>query len=223
MIPPLIIQAALEKGIQILGITDHNASSNVEAVMAAAEGTGIKVIPGMEVQTIEDIHTVCLFDDLDQLCCLQAEVDSRLPDQANDPEHFGAQLVVDREGEFLRYEERLLLTSANLSLTELFHLVSRLQGLFIPAHVDRDAFGLLKTLGFVPTDIPIQALEISKNISPREARDRFPQVEGYPLIRSGDAHRLDEIIGVNIFPPEVDNLGDIAIALRANRNDFVEF
>ncbi|MGZ9235230.1 MAG: PHP domain-containing protein, partial [Anaerolineales bacterium] len=53
MIPPLIVQNALEHGIDLIAITDHNASANVRAVQKAAEGTSLTVLPGMEVQTRE--------------------------------------------------------------------------------------------------------------------------------------------------------------------------
>jgi predicted metal-dependent phosphoesterase TrpH len=52
MIPPLIIEKALAKNINLIAITDHNAIDNVEAVLLAAAGTGITVLPGIELQTL---------------------------------------------------------------------------------------------------------------------------------------------------------------------------
>ncbi len=147
MVPPLIVQTALEKGIQLIAITDHNASANVGVVIEAAEGTELIVIPGIEVQTQEDVHTICLFDTLDQLYALQKIIDNKLPNLPNQADHLGAQLLVDKNGDFIAFEERLLLTSVQISFSELFTLVKDLEGLFIPAHIDRDAFGLMKTLG----------------------------------------------------------------------------
>ncbi len=66
MIPPLIVQEALERGIRLIAITDHNASANIPAVMEAARGTGLTVLPGMELQTREEVHLLCLFDTLEQ-------------------------------------------------------------------------------------------------------------------------------------------------------------
>ena len=76
MIPPLIIQEALEKGINILAITDHNATANIGAVIKAAEGSGITVLSGMELQTREEVHVLCLFDTLEQALSLQSIVDA---------------------------------------------------------------------------------------------------------------------------------------------------
>ena len=34
MIPPLIVQEALDRGINLIAITDHNSSKNIAAVQA---------------------------------------------------------------------------------------------------------------------------------------------------------------------------------------------
>ena len=62
MIPPLIIEKALEEKIDIIALTDHNTAANVPAMLDAAVGTGITVFPGMELETSEEIHVLCLFD-----------------------------------------------------------------------------------------------------------------------------------------------------------------
>ena len=140
MIPPLIVDKALELGIQIIAITDHNASANVEAVMQAAQGTDLTVIPGMELQTNEEIHSLCLFETLEQLNKFQQVVDQTLPDFPNNVEFFGEQFVVDKEGEFIRREERLLINSTTMSINDAFQIVNDLDGLFIPAHVNRETW-----------------------------------------------------------------------------------
>jgi 3',5'-nucleoside bisphosphate phosphatase len=213
MLPPFIVEEALEKGIQIIAVSDHNASANAAAVQKAALGSGLVVLPGMEVQTREEVHVLCLFSELEQLLAWQEVVDRHLPDFENDPEHFGEQLVVDEEGNFLEREPRLLITSTGLSIEAVFEQVTGLGGLAIPAHVDRTAFGLLANLGFVPPDLPVEALEITSRLNPAEAVQRHPQVRGYPLIQSGDAHRLEEILGLNQFCLAAPTLAEIRLAL----------
>ena len=200
MLPPLVVQAALDKGIQVIAVTDHNATANIAAVQHAAKDTDLVVLPGMELQTREEVHVLCLFDTLDQVFELQKAVDRLLPSFSNDPEHFGVQLIVDAEGELVALEDRLLLTSVNISFSEAFNLVNELEGMFIPAHINRKIYGLIEVLGFVPDDINIEVLEISRHLKPAEALQKFPQIHGYPLIQNGDVHRLDEFLGVNHFP-----------------------
>jgi predicted metal-dependent phosphoesterase TrpH len=158
MIPPLIVQTAIEKGINLLAVTDHNASANVIAVQKAAQDTGLIVLPGMELQTREEVHLLCLFDMLEQLEAWQSLVNEHLPPLENDIEYFGEQFVVDETGDFVRRETRLLLTSADLSLEEAIGAVNTIGGLAIPAHIDRKANGLLEILGFVPTGVTVEAL-----------------------------------------------------------------
>jgi len=214
MIPPLIVRTAIERGIHIIAVTDHNASANVAAVQQAAEGSTLTVLPGMELQTREEVHVLCLFDTLDQLTAWQAVVDAHLPDMENNIEYFGEQFVVDHTGEFIRRETRLLITSANLSLTQAIVGVTELGGLAVPAHVDRTAFGLIAILGFVPTDVPIKALEISRHLRPDTAVQKYPQLDGMPLLRGGDAHRLDEFLGANVFRLEAPTLAELGLALE---------
>ena len=193
MIPPLIVREALQLGLDIIAITDHNATANIAAVMQAARDTKLVVLPGMELQTREEVHLLCLFDTLEQAAEWQTKVDALLPDTSNNIEFFGEQFVVDATGEFVRRENRLLINSVAIGLENAAGLVRSLGGLAIPAHVDRKANGLLANLGLVPQGF--DALEISRHITPREATERFPQLCGYPLIQSGDVHLLDGFLG----------------------------
>ncbi len=213
MIPPLIVQQALDNHIDLIAITDHNSTANVGAVMKAAQGTGLTVLPGMELQTVEEVHSLCLFQTLDQALEFQKLVDAALPPLQNSPEHFGEQFVVDENGDFICREDRLLIVSANLTLTKAWSIVTSIGGLFIPAHVDRKVFGLIENLGFIPRDIQIPGVEISRHLKSHDAVKVFPQLKGYTLIKGGDAHRLDELTGANQFMVESRSLNEIKLAM----------
>ena len=111
MIPPLIIDEAKLKGINLIAITDHNSIDNIQPVLEAAEGSNVTVLPGIELQTREEIHSICLFDTLDQTHDFFRERKHSFPDIKNKSYFFGEQFVVDKTGEFIRKEERLLITS----------------------------------------------------------------------------------------------------------------
>jgi len=213
MIPPLIVQEALDRRISLIAITDHNASANISAVQKAALGTGLIILPGMELQTREEVHVLCLFDTQSQISAFQDFVDTCLPDMENNPEFFGIQLVVDANGELIREEKRLLLTSTNISINQAFEKTNDIGGLLIPAHVNRKGFGLLEALGFVPEDIKIEALEVSRHLPPDQAYQMFPQTRGYPIIQNGDVHRLDEFLGTTWFSIESPRISEIRLAL----------
>ena len=199
MIPPLIVQTALEQKIDLIAITDHNASANVDAVQRAAAGTSLTILPGMEVQSREEVHLLTLFETLEAIEAWQQEVNCALPDLPNRPDFFGEQFIVDETGEFIRSEPRLLLTSTSFSIDEIFERVNSMGGMTIPAHVERTSCGLFPTLGLISEKWKFPALEISQHTTPEKAAAMFPALRKYPVIQSGDVHRLDEFIGRTIF------------------------
>ncbi len=216
MIPPFIISEAANRGITLIAITDHNSSANVSAVQKAAAGSGVTVLPGMELQTREEVHVLCLFNNLDQLSAWQVIVDKTLPPLENRVDFFGEQFVVDETGDFIRRETRLLLTSSSLSFDDSCSKVHALGGLFIPAHVDRKAFGLFAALGFVPDNAAVDALELSRHTPLYKAAQQYPQITGFPLVQDGDAHRLNEFLGTNELWIEEPTLAEIHLALQHN-------
>ena len=214
MIPPLIVQQALEKKLDLIAITDHNSSANVRAVQKAAQGTSLTVLPGMEVQSREDVHLLTLFETLDALEAWQAQVDTALPNLPNDTEYFGEQFIVDDTGEFIRSEPRLLLNSTDFSIDRIFERVTALGGIVIPAHVERTSYGLFPTLGLISDEWNVLALEISRRTTPEKAALAFPATRKYPLIQSGDVHRLDEFLGTTVFTIDSPTLMEIRLALN---------
>lgn len=213
MIPPVIVETALQHGINLLAITDHNATANLGAVMQAAHGTGLTVLPGMELQTREEVHVLCLFDGLEQAEAWQRSVDACYPDLLNDEEKVGEQYVVDATGAFIRHEPRMLIANVGMSLEEAVAGVNALGGLVIPAHVERRAYGLAAVLGFVS---PIfEALEISRHATPEAALRQFPLIAGFPLLQSGDVHHADGFLGAMEFELAAPTVAEIRKAIHA--------
>lgn len=222
MIPPLIVQRARELGLELIAVTDHNAALNVQAVMAAAEGTGIVVLPGMEVQSREEVHLVCLFDTWAQVKDWQDVVLDALPKEENDEAFFGAQFVVDRTGEYLYTEKRFLAASARLSVEDVVAGVCSRGGIVVAAHVDRPSFSLVGNLGFVPPGLGIAGLELSRNAQPDEVTRRLPQTRGYGMLVSGDAHRLEEMTARTMLKVQRPTVAEIALALAGSQGRRVE-
>ena len=55
MTPNNILNMALLKELDLIALTDHNSCKNCPALMRAAEGSGLAVLPGMEL-TLSLIH-----------------------------------------------------------------------------------------------------------------------------------------------------------------------
>jgi len=214
MIPPLIVERARELALGIIAITDHNSAENVAAVIEAAQGLDLTVLPGMEVQTKEEVHLLCLFDTVEQTLDWQAVVYAHLPPLKNRPEVFGPQFVVDATGDFIRYNDRLLLTSASLSVEEVARGVEERKGLCIASHVDRPSFSLLANLGFVPPGVHFAAMEITHDTDIDGMCRRHPSLAGYSFIHSGDAHRLSEMSDRTILTIGEPTIAEISMAFR---------
>ncbi len=214
MIPPLIVRRALRLGLGLIAVTDHNACANAEAVIRAADGTGLAVLPGMELQTREEVHMLCLFDTVEQCLAWQEEVWGLLPPLANREEFFGPQYVVDADGEWVRTEERLLATSADITAEQAVARVHAMGGLAIPAHVDRPAFSLLANLGMVPPALGADALEVTARFRPQEGFSRWPELRGWPLVVNGDAHRLGEMQNRTLFNLAAPSVRELRMAFQ---------
>ncbi len=216
MIPPLIVDEALQRDIHLIAITDHNATANIPAVQKAAQNTPLSILPGMELQTREEVHVLCLFDTYEQARQLQNWVDLFLPNIPNNVDFFGEQFIVDETGEYQGREGRLLSTSVDVSLNDTFQQVMALGGLLIPAHVNRQANGLIALLGLVPTDIPLEALEISRHLKPEDIPQKLPQILGYPLIQDGDVHYLSDFLGTTLLQMEKPTIAELRMALKCS-------
>jgi PHP family Zn ribbon phosphoesterase len=192
MSPTGIVQAALRKGLEIIAVCDHNSAENVPAVMEAARESGLLVLPGIEITTREEVHIVGFFDSYADALKIQEFVYERLHGE-NDAEAFGMQPVVNAEGDVLGFNPRLLIGSADASVEEAVKQIHEAGGLAIAAHIDREAFGIVAQLGFIPEGLALDALEISCRMTLEDARTRYPEYERYYFLRSSDAHRLEEI------------------------------
>ena len=213
MLPKFILEQAQELGLQIIAITDHNSAESAAAMVNAARGTDVTVLPGMEVQTREEVHLLTLFDTVEQVARWQEQVYANLPPLKNDEAVFGEQLVLDEDGEPAGYLDRLLLTSTYFSVEDVVRRVRELDGLCIPAHVDRPMYSIISNLGFIPPELDIVGVEVSPNIGSVEARERFPQLARYSLVASGDAHRLKEMVRRTTFKVAVPTVSELSLAL----------
>jgi PHP family Zn ribbon phosphoesterase len=195
MLPQLVLEKAYNNGLNMIAITDHNSVLNVQAFIEAAANYKqgfIKVIPGIEVQCLEEVHIICLFENIEVTNKFNKHIQSKLPNFKNNSKVFGEQLVVDCRGRIMGSEERLLLNSVDLSVEEVVYLVNIYGGIAIAAHIDRPAYSLLSVLGFIPENINIDALELSWRADVKHFSN-IPNLTDFSFISSSDAHYLEDI------------------------------
>ncbi len=188
MTPNNIVNMAYIKGLDIISVTDHNSCRNVRAVMEAAKGV-IKVVPGMEVTTSEEVHVLCYFPDIDAAEDMSDFVRANMQGIKNQPDIFGRQLIMDAYDEILGEEEELLINAINLDIYEVSAETKKRGGLFVPAHIDKLSYSVTSNLGFLPPDLCVDGLEITAS-----GLKKYGQIYAkYGILTDSDAHYLESI------------------------------
>jgi len=185
MVPTAIVKQAKALGLDMIGICDHNSMENTAAVASAGRRESLSVIPGIEVTSREEVHVLGLFGTGHQAAGVQEVVYENL-DGENDEAAFGPQTTVDEQDRVTGVNRRLLIGATALALEDVVRLIHDFRGLAIASHVDRQSFGLLGQLGFVPEGLKLDALELCS----RAAVKRWG---GFPVVCSSDAHCLKDI------------------------------
>jgi PHP family Zn ribbon phosphoesterase len=193
MSPRAVVDRALAVGLDIIAITDHNTIENTAAVIQAARGTGLAVLPGIEMTTAEEVHILGIFDPGTELGPFQTTVYRNLPDVPAKKKFVKDQVIVDAEDYVTGFSPRCLLGATRFSVQEAVDIIHRHGGLAIACHVDRESFSIVSQLGFIPPGLPLDAVEVSPRLTVDEARRAFGPFGPLPLVRFSDAHKPEEI------------------------------
>jgi|UniRef100_A0A7V3RF68 PHP family Zn ribbon phosphoesterase len=186
MVPNEVAKKLVLYGVNWVSITDHNSCKNVRVFEKVLSKYGIKVVPGIESQSVEEVHVLSYFPSIGKAESFSDVLNTHLPNIKNDPELFGYQLLVDEEDHYIGIEEKVLSSSTDLNLFELWKLVKNFDGLFIYAHIER-AFGVVKQLGFIPAVPQFDAIESKADIEIDKV-----------IFNSSDAHSLDQLTGPKV-------------------------
>lgn len=198
MLPAVLAIEAFDRGLDIVALTDHNNGRNLPAFSEACSIVGICGIYGMEVNTIEEVHMLSLFETLDEAMDFNEYLETTLPRFKHSSKLFGDQMIVDLEGNEIGRLDMSLYGASSLSVEKLVEQVNHRGGMIIPAHVDRPSDSLLANLGFIP-DLPYSAIEAIR--IPCEA-----DVHGKTVVQGSDAHYIEHI-GRRFCYAEVEQVG----------------
>jgi PHP family Zn ribbon phosphoesterase len=221
MSPSRIIKEAVLNGIDILGISDHNSTHHCSVIAELGNENGIRILPGVEINTKEEIHCLAFFEDVETADDFQKYLDQKLPAIRNESKLFGRQLVVDRFESIVSEIEIMLTSAIHASIFEVSGEVHKRNGIFIPAHIDRPYTSILSQLGFIPPGLEFDALEVSARFKVNDFLQVHPEFGKYSLITNSDAHVPDAIgRATTLFEMEESTFSEIRMALKkeGNRN-----
>jgi len=218
MSPLAIVATAIEQGLDMIAVCDHNSARNAEAVQRAAERGSqgrLTVIAGIEITTCEEVHILGLFPDAGRAQRIGAAVAESLPNLVDGVKRYGEQYLVDSEGRILGTECKMLSIASGFSLSETVSLIRRNEGLAIASHVDRPSFSVMSQLGLFPTDVRFDAIEISAAGVSERRYEEFVSL-GLPMVTSSDSHFLSDIgICRTTFEMHEPSFDEIALAFRS--------
>jgi 3',5'-nucleoside bisphosphate phosphatase len=221
MSPGAIVRTLVEKGIKLAALTDHNTALNCPPFASLCKEAGIAALYGMEAQTMEELHVLCLFPYLETALDFCNTWYDLLPDISNRPEKTGDQVYVDEHDEIIGEVEKYLIISAPVSLDECAEMVHKRGGLVIPAHVDRPAFSMMSQFGTIVAG----AWDALEFVRPQVLFEvppvrRIMLPAPYPVTTSSDAHYI-EYIGRRAFDLDIGDLpllkADGSVSLEAVR------
>ena len=188
MTPNNIVNMSILKGLDAIAITDHNACGNVRAAMKVAEDK-IIVIPGMEIETAEEVHMVSLFPDIESAEEMERIIRKNSIPVENKIDIFGNQYYMNENDEIIGEESNLLVTATGLDIYSVVINVKDLGGVVYPAHIDRSSYSVLSNLGFIPPDLNFTTVEITA----KKRAEMESAYSDYNVITSSDAHYLWDI------------------------------
>lgn len=194
MTPNNIVNMARLKELDVIAITDHNSTKNLRTTWEVARETDIIFVPGVELTTKEEVHVVCLFDSLEKAECFQKILDKNIISIKNRADVFGQQHIYNIDDEIVDEYELMLMNATELSLENAIMEVKELNGVLIPAHIDRNSFSILSNLGFISLELEISTVEISSNCNYHELEKNHPYLKKYRKIVNSDAHVLGDIL-----------------------------
>jgi 3',5'-nucleoside bisphosphate phosphatase len=192
MYPRALVERFIAEKLDMVAICDHNASENIPYLLRLARDKPLIILPGMEITSSEEVHILAIFDNYDEISRLQDIIYTHLPGKNNEA-LFGCQIIVNDVDEVEGFNDRLLIGATELTLNEIIDHVHTLGGLAIASHIDRESFSVISQLGFISPLAHFDALEVSASIGLKKARLKYPELSGYAIILSSDAHFIQDV------------------------------
>ena len=219
MTPGNIAGMAKIAGYDVIALSDHNTTKNCPAFLNACKAYDIIGIPGMELNTREEVHVLCLFPDLGTALFFGDYVYKHLPDIDNKPDFFGQQLIIDNNDEISDIEKKLLINASDIGIYDIGKIVDNMGGVAVPAHIDRSSFSILSNLGFYDKSLNFNVVEFSTNADQRKILATNPDLTGVRFLVNSDAHSLTDIPDAsNVIQTTGNDLSDIINAIKTGKH-----
>lgn len=185
MTPNNILNMAMLKELDLLAITDHNSTKQLEVFKELQESYDFIFIPGVEVTVLEKFDVLCYFRTYKDAMIFDKFLEEHLDGEWGSFNE-SDQVITDIFD--TTYETiNTPLTSTNIPYKELVKEVRNLKGAIVLAHIDRVSHSVLQT--YKLEDIDFDAVEVQK-FEREKFLDLHPELNKYKILFNSDSHSL---------------------------------
>lgn len=193
MTPHNIVNMAKLCGLECISVCDHNTIKQQAIMAKVADELGLKYVYGIEVQSIEEVHVCCYFENENDCLEFGCWIDHHLSLIKNELQYFGNQWICNENDEFIKQEPKMLLQSVSKSLEEICGYCHMHHGIMSLAHVCDKTNSIMTQLGFIPQNLKFDCIEIKSEKQKEMILQIHPWIQNVFWLKNSDAHYLQDI------------------------------
>lgn len=186
--PNNILNMCMLKGLDMISITDHNSLKQFQTIDAIKDSYDFFVLYGVEITVKEGFHVLAYFEKISEAMAFDNLLDAGLDHSVLPPSEQVICDVYDCEESRIGY---YLNQKVSYSFKDIIKMIRALDGVVIPAHINRSA-GIL---GVYPdiSKFDIDAVEIYAGSDVSLLEEEHPEIKKYRYLFNSDAHSIELI------------------------------
>lgn len=201
--PNNILNMAMLKGLNMISINDHNSLKHLPTFEKIISSYDFLFLYGCEVTVKEGFHVLTYFETLNKALQFDEFLDLNNKKIPHDEKRLGRQVICNEFDEELETVKYTLNHPLEADLNDIIKKVRDLDGIVIPAHINRGGSGILSVYQDLSM-FDIDGIEIYGKENTKELQDKY-SLSKYKVIYDSDAHSL-EIINERINYLELEEL-----------------
>lgn len=191
MSPNNILNMAFLKSLNIIAITDHNSTLQLDVFDELKNSYEMLVVPGAEIEVKEKYHIVCLFKTFATAKKFQKALNVYLDRKMHDEVIYGEQNLFDEYDDIISNYQISLMGSSNIALVDLRKIIKGLDGVMILAHIEKYDPQIFEKLKTEYHDL-FDAIEVNALYDINKIATKLDELP-YLVVRDSDAHQITDI------------------------------
>ena len=190
--PNNILNMAMLKKLDMIAITDHNTLKHLPSFAKIIDSYDFLFLFGCEVTVKEGFHVLTYFENLETAMEFDQILEKKNTKETHDAEKYGKQMIYDEYDMPIQEIDYHLNYPLDITFLELITIVKKLEGIVIPAHIDRRGSGILDKYQNLEL-FDIDGIEICDTENKERLLKENKSLRKIPKVYNSDAHSLDMI------------------------------